>query len=83
MSMENRCINNRSCTVQKTRHELDIAITKVSFAMDDTRLFLDTHIVAIDCAKAFCVFFYQFMTNELEFFKVFHSFHTIWMGVKE
>ena len=43
MSMENRCMNNRPCGDLKTRNELDIAITKVSFAMDDTRLYLDTH----------------------------------------
>lgn len=49
MSMENRCINNQSCTNLKTRHELDMAIAKVSFAMDDTRLFLDTH---PDCMEA-------------------------------
>lgn len=57
MSMENLCIenktmdnsnvnmritNNRDCNI-KTRKELDYAITKISFAMDDTRLYLDTH----------------------------------------
>ena len=59
MSMENCCVdnrnipprgmNNRECNIQKTRKELDHSITKVSFAMDDTRLYLDTH---PDCVEA-------------------------------
>ena len=43
MSMENRYINNHPCPTMKTKAELDMDITKVSFAMDDTRLYLDTH----------------------------------------
>ena len=53
MSMENRYINNRSCPVQKTRKELDMAITKVSFAMDDTRLYLDTHPECMEALEYF------------------------------
>lgn len=53
MSMENRNMNNmgntRGCRNERTEVELMDIITKVSFAMDDTRLFLDTH---PDCAEA-------------------------------
>ena len=50
MSMENRSMNSNrgNCTV-RTKNELLDIITKVSFAMDDTRLFLDTH---PDCTEA-------------------------------
>ena len=80
MSMENRCINNRSCAVQKTRHELDIAITKVSFAMDDTRLFLDTH---PDCMEAMEYFKkLQFIRHELikEYTERFGTIYSYNMG---
>lgn len=49
MSMENRSINNRSCTTAHSREELMSIISKTSFALDDTRLFLDTH---PDCKEA-------------------------------
>jgi len=43
MSNENRNVNNRSCHTMRSREELMDILTKVSFAMDDTRLFLNTH----------------------------------------
>lgn len=50
MSMENRNMsNNRMRRSERTERELMDIITKVSFAMDDTRLFLDTH---PDCTEA-------------------------------
>lgn len=50
MSMENRSMNNnRGNRSSRTASELMDIITKVSFAMDDTRLFLDTH---PDCSEA-------------------------------
>lgn len=51
MSMENRNMNNArgGCKPERTEKELMDIITKVSFAMDDTRLYLDTH---PDCAEA-------------------------------
>ena len=50
MSLENRNMNNsRACRTERTERELMDIITKVSFAMDDTRLFLDTH---PECAEA-------------------------------
>ncbi len=55
MSMENRNMNNRNMNnnrmnrTERTERELMDIITKVSFAMDDTRLFLDTH---PDCTEA-------------------------------
>lgn len=52
-NMSNRSISNRECTIMKTRKELDHAITKVSFAMDDTRLYLDTHPECMDAIEYF------------------------------
>ena len=43
MSMENRTMNKRSCPTARSREDLMDLISKVSFALDDTRLFLDTH----------------------------------------
>ncbi len=47
MSCENRI--NFNCNNMRSKDELMDLITKVSFAMDDTRLFLDTH---PDCHEA-------------------------------
>lgn len=47
--MENRSVNNRPCAAERSREELMSIISRVSFAMDDTRLFLDTH---PDCVEA-------------------------------
>ncbi len=50
MKMESRNMNNsRGCRNERTEKELMDIITKVSFAMDDTRLYLDTH---PDCPEA-------------------------------
>ncbi len=49
MSMENRNMNNKVYRSERSEKELMDIITKVSFAMDDTRLFLDTH---PDCKEA-------------------------------
>ena len=51
--MQNRNMNNRECPMKKTRKELDHAITKVSFAMDDTRLYLDTHPECMEAMEYF------------------------------
>ena len=58
MNMENRNMNSgRMNRASRTAAELMDIINKVSFAMDDTRLFLDTH---PDCEEA------------LEYFKKMH-----------
>ena len=49
MSIENRNMNLKSCKVSRSKEDLMDIISKVSFALDDTRLYLDTH---PDCEKA-------------------------------
>lgn len=41
--------NNMACNNHRSKEELEDIISKVSFAMDDTRLYLDTH---PDCEEA-------------------------------
>lgn len=54
MSMENRNMNRAcSCRGERSERELMDIITKVSFAMDDTRLFLDTHPNCVEALEYF------------------------------
>ncbi len=57
MSCDNRNMNSDNRRPMRSKEELMDLITKVSFVMDDTRLFLDTH---PDCEEA------------LEYFKKMH-----------
>ena len=77
-NMQNRNMNNRECAIKKTRKELDYAITKVSFAMDDTRLFLDTHpecIEAMEYFKKLQIIRHRLMKEYTERFGTIYSYN--------